>query len=179
MGADGNDTVGDDPATELADDIDAVIDDELDAIAEADDAGAELDPGILLAERDEFRDTLLRVKAEFDNYRKRVARDEATLRERANENLVEKLLVVLDACDAAAGHGATDVEPISRMLLDVLEAEGLIRLSPLDEAFDPNQHEAVVHEPGDGGDTVVVETLRAGYQWKSRVLRPAMVKVRS
>ena len=48
---------------------------------------------------------------------------------------------------------------------------------PAGEPFDPNQHEAVMHEPGEGGDPVVLETLRIGYRWKGRVLRPAMVKV--
>ena len=139
---------------------------------------SELDAAVLLAERDDFRDTLLRVKAEFDNYKKRVARDEVELRERAAAALAEKLLVVLDACDAAVGHGATDVEPIAKMLGELLEREGLVRLAPTDEPFDPNLHDAVMHEPGDGGEALVVETLRTGYEWKGRVLRPAMVKVR-
>jgi molecular chaperone GrpE len=141
-------------------------------------ADADLDPAVLLAERDEYRDTLLRVKAEFDNHRKRVAREEVELRERAAAALAEKLLVVLDACDAAIGHGATDVEPIAKVLGEVLEREGLVRLAPVGEPFDPNHHEAVMHEPGDGGEPVVVETLRTGYEWKGRVLRPAMVKVK-
>lgn len=140
--------------------------------------GDVVDLDALLAERDEYRDTMLRIKAEFDNHRKRVARDAEELRARANENLAEKLILVLDACDAAIGHGATDVEPIAKMLVDLLEADGLVRLAPLDEPFDPNLHEAVLHEEGDGGESVVIETLRTGYQWKSRVLRPAMVKVR-
>jgi len=72
------------------------------------DATGEIDIAELVAERDEFRDTMLRVKAEFDNYRKRVAREQDDLRERANENLAEKLLVVLDACEAAIGHGSAD-----------------------------------------------------------------------
>ena len=139
---------------------------------------SDLDAAVLLAERDDFRDTLLRVKAEFDNYKKRVARDEVELRERAAAALAEKLLVVLDACDAAVGHGATDVEPIAKMLGELLEREGLVRLAPTDEPFDPNLHDAVMHEPGDGGEALVVETLRTGYEWKGRVLRPAMVKVR-
>lgn len=138
----------------------------------------EIDIAELVAERDEFRDTMLRVKAEFDNYRKRVAREQEELRERANENLAEKLLVVLDACEAAIGHGSVDVGPISKMLSDLLESEGLVRLSPSNEVFDPNLHDAVMHEEGDGGDSIVIETLRTGYQWKSRVLRPAMVKVK-
>lgn len=137
-----------------------------------------VDVDALRAERDEYRDTMLRIKAEFDNHRKRVARDADELRARANENLAEKLILVLDACDAAVAHGATDVEPIAKMLLDLLEVDGLVRLAPVDEPFDPNLHEAVLHEEGDGGESTVVETLRTGYQWKSRVLRPAMVKVK-
>ena len=89
----------------------ALVDAEAEVAAEID---SDLDAAVLLAERDDFRDTLLRVKAEFDNYKKRVARDEVELRERAAAGLAEKLLVVLDACDAAVGHGATDVEPIAQ-----------------------------------------------------------------
>ena len=133
---------------------------------------------MLVAERDEYRDTLLRVKAEFDNYKKRVAREELEQRERAAAALAEKLLPVLDACDAAIGHGASDVEPIAKMLGELLGREGLNRLAPAGDPFDPNLHDAVMHEPGDGGEAVVVETLRTGYEWKGRVLRPAMVKVR-
>ena len=140
--------------------------------------GDVVDVAALVAERDDYRDTMLRIKAEFDNHRKRVARDAEVERARANENLAEKLLLVLDACDAAIAHGATDVEPIAKMLLDLLEGEGLVRLAPVDEPFDPNLHEAVLHEEGDGGESIVVETLRTGYQWNSRVLRPAMVKVK-
>jgi len=142
------------------------------------DAAGDSDVAAVVAERDDFRDTMLRVKAEFDNYRKRVAREQVELRERANENLAEKLLVVLDACEAAIGHGSADVEPIAKMLSDLLESEGLVRLTPVDEPFDPNLHDAVMHEEGDGGEPIVIETLRTGYQWKTRVLRPAMVKVK-
>lgn len=145
---------------------------------ETPDPTGEVDVAALLAERDEFRDTMLRLKAEFDNFRKRTARDSEEVRARANENLAEKLVLVLDACDAAIGHGSVDVEPISKMLMDLLEGEGLVRLAPVDVPFDPNLHEAVLHEEGDGGDSIVIETLRTGYQWKSRVLRPAMVKVK-
>lgn len=132
----------------------------------------------LAAERDEFREALLRVKADFDNYRKRVAKEHAERVERAAEGLVTNLLPVLDACDAAIGHGSTDVEPILKSLLDVLEKEGLERIESVGEMFDPSRHEAVMHEPGDGGEPEVVECLRTGYSWKGRVIRPAMVKVK-
>ena len=151
-----------------------------DALSEEEAAAeieAELDAAVLAAERDEYRDTLLRVKAEFDNYKKRVAREDVEQRERAASALAEKLLVVLDACDAAVGHGAADVEPIAKMLAELLEREGLNRLAPAGEPFDPNLHDAVMHEPGEGGEAVVVETHRTGYECKGRDQRPAMVKV--
>ena len=130
------------------------------------------------AERDEYRDALQRVKAEFDNYRKRTAKEAGETRDRAAEALVRQLLPVLDACDAALLHDATDVGPISKMLLENLAKEGLEPMIPEGEPFDPELHEAVLHEAGDGGEAVVTESLRTGYLWKGRVLRPAMVKVR-
>ncbi len=169
---------------EVSDETSPTDDELLEAAAGAEmgfdepDGTGEVDLAALVAERDEFRDTMLRVKAEFDNYRKRVAREQEELRERANENLAEKLLVVLDTCEAAVGHGSADVEPIAKMLADLLGGEGLVRLAPENEPFDPNLHDAVMHEEGDGGESIVIETLRTGYQWKSRVLRPAMVKVK-
>jgi len=130
------------------------------------------------AERDEYLEALQRVKAEFDNYKRRSARERLELTERANAALVDKLLPVLDACDAALAHGASDVEPIHKTLVEVLEKEGLERMTPEGEPFDPNLHEAVAHEPGEGGQAIVVESLRPGYRWKGQVLRAAMVKVR-
>jgi molecular chaperone GrpE len=84
---------------------------------------------------------------------------------------------VLDACDGALQHGATEVEPIAAALLGVLEKEGLDRIDPLGEPFDPTVADAVVHEPGDGGEHIVSQVMRPGYSWQGRVLRPAMVKV--
>jgi molecular chaperone GrpE len=133
----------------------------------------------VIAERDEYLDALMRVKAEFDNHRKRVARDRDALTAQVSARLVGELLGVLDSCEAALAQGATDVEPIARSLLDLLAKEGLEVMPATDVAFDPHLHEAVVHEPGDdGGETVVAETLRTGYIWQGTVLRPAMVRVR-
>jgi molecular chaperone GrpE len=131
----------------------------------------------LAAERDEFLAVLQRTQADFENHRKQVQRrldDEVVRRVGA---LVEGLLPVLDACDSALAHGAAEVEPVAGALLLALEKEGLRRLDPLGQPFDPAVAEAVVHEPGDGGEHVVSEVLRPGYEWQGRVLRPAMVKV--
>ena len=175
------DAAGADPAAALTDEelLEAAAGGEqsFDPTDGADGALGEIDLAAIIAERDEFRDTMLRVKAEFDNHRKRVARDDVEKREQAAAALAEKLLVVLDACDAAIAHGAADVEPIAKMLGELLEREGLEWVMPAGDPFDPTEHEAVMHEPGDGGDPVVIETLRIGYRWKGRVLRPAMVKV--
>lgn len=131
-------------------------------------------------ERDEHLDQLRRVQADFENYRKRTIAQQAEVAERANESLVGQLLPVLDACDAAVQHGADDVAPVQAQLVDALTKAGLERLDPAGEPFDPNFHEAVMHEPADGDESgpVVAEVLRTGYTWKGRVLRPAMVKVR-
>mgnify|MGYP000098687486 CR=1 FL=1 len=131
----------------------------------------------LLREREDLLDTTRRLQADFENYRKRVLKQQDELAERATEGLVADLLPVLDACDAAAQHGEDSAEPIAKALADVLQKQGLVKLAPEGEAFDPNHHEAVAHEPGDG-ESVVIEVLRPGYVWKGRVLRPAMVRVR-
>ncbi len=132
----------------------------------------------LAAERDEYLEALQRVQAEFDNFKKRTARERSELTERAYAQLADRLLPVVDACEAAISHGASDVEPIYKALVDVLEKAGLQRMDPAGEPFDPTLHEAVMHEPGDGHEPIVSEILRTGYSWKGQVLRPAMVKVR-
>ncbi|HET6965345.1 MAG TPA: nucleotide exchange factor GrpE [Acidimicrobiales bacterium] len=131
-------------------------------------------------ERDEYRDALQRVQADFENYRKRVAKQTEEIRERAAEQLVSLLLPVLDTADLALSHGAgEDVRQLSASLFSVLEKEGLEKIDNAGEPFDPTHHDAVAHEPGetDGGQEVA-EVMRAGYRWRGRVLRAAMVKVR-
>ena len=129
------------------------------------------------AERDQFRDAYQRAAADFDNFRKQAQRRVDHEVARATGSIVERLLPVLDACDSALAHGAAEVEPIVAALLGALEKEGLVRVDPMGEVFDPTVAEAVVHEPGDGGEHIVSEVMRAGYTWQGRVLRPAMVKV--
>ena len=128
-------------------------------------------------ERDEYLDSLRRLQAEFENYRKAVSKREADARERANDKIVNELLPVLDACDGAVANGAADVEPIRKVIIETLTRQGLERLEPSGEAFDPEHHEAVMHEESpDVGVPTVAEVLRVGYGWNGRVLRPAMVK---
>jgi molecular chaperone GrpE len=130
-------------------------------------------------ERDEYRDALIRLQADFENYKKRILKQQTEHLERAAQSLVEKLLPVLDTADLALAHGGgEDVKQITTALVTSLEREGLERIDPSGGPFDPTLHEAVAHEPSEGGEQEVAEVLRAGYRWKGRVLRPAMVKVR-
>ncbi len=127
-------------------------------------------------ERNDYLDQLLRTRADFDNYRKRILKQQSEHQERAAEALVEKLLEALDTFDMALAHGQ-GFEQVRDVLVNILTKEGLERIDPTGETFDPNEAEAVAHEDGDGGP-VVSEVLRPGYRWKGRVLRPAMVKVK-
>ena len=134
----------------------------------------------ILSERDEFLNLLQSVKAEFDNYQKQTKKRISETRTFARGEIVEKLLPVLDACDAAVLHGAEDVVAIRKALIDSLENEGLKLVGAVSEKFDPSTHEAVSHESGneDEEEQVVSEVLRQGYFWEGKILRPAMVKVR-
>lgn len=129
------------------------------------------------SERDEFRDHLLRLQADFDNYRKRVQKELGEAGDKALGRFVEELLPVLDAADAARAHGASAGDQISSLLVDLLAKQGLERVGAEGDVFDPNLHDAVIHEAGDQDVQTVVQVLRAGWRWRGRVLRPAMVKV--
>ncbi len=147
---------------------------------------------IVARERDEYLDTLRRLQAEFDNYRKRVTRQQAESITRATESLLERFLPVLDALDLALAHheSSTDeatadhqaLTQIASLARDVLSKEGLERIEATGVAFDPNIHDAVAHLEREAGaeesGVIVSEVLRAGYQLKGKVVRPAMVQVR-
>jgi molecular chaperone GrpE len=140
-------------------------------------------------QRDEYLDALQRLQADFENYRKRVARSSSDASVRAAGDLVAKLLPVLDAFDLAEAHFATasseevpseEVQALSQargLLLDTLAKEGLERIDSVGVEFDPQIHDAVAHIEGEGGQ-MIDEVLRAGYRWKGAVLRPAMVRVK-
>jgi molecular chaperone GrpE len=179
-------------------------DDVVEAEVVADDEGIEgaveemaagLDPlAAALVQRDEYLDSLRRLQAEFENYRKRVAKQQADQVARAAVSLVEKILPVLDTLDLATQHlgdpesaDGRALVAVTSQLHDVLSKEGLERLDPVGEAFDPNDHEAVgqlpaeepeAHEASTPGEPVVGQVMRAGYRWRGTVVRPAMVMVR-
>ena len=140
----------------------------------------------LALERNELRDTTRRLQADFENYRKRVVREQTALVARSTEGLVEQLLPVLDAFELAMLNldGAEidvvkvrkGVELVYAELFAILEKAGLSRIEGRGQPFDPMEHEAVLHDEGDG-DPIVADVMRTGWRLKGRVLRPAMVKV--
>ena len=140
----------------------------------------------LSAERDEYLDSLRRLQADFDNYRKRAVRQQTDLLERASENLLIALLPVLDALDLAEAHvGSGDDQAalgqIGTLLRETLSREGLERIDAVGVPFDPTVHDAVAHEEADEAADAgqqISEVMRAGYRLKGRVVRPAMVKVK-
>jgi len=137
----------------------------------------DLDVARLARERDDYLDALKRLQADFENYKKRVLKQQTEHLERAAEGLVEKLLPVLDTFDLAMKHGGDGLDQVQGQLMAALEKEGLERIEPLGKPFDPNDSEAVAHEEGDDGP-VVSEVMRTGYRFKGKLLRPAMVKVK-
>lgn len=148
--------------------------------ASAEEAAADLDlVATALAERDEFKAIAQRIQADFENYRKRTQSQAAVDADRVAIRLVEELLPVLDACEAAFAHGVEGVEPIWSALIGALQRQGLEAMNLADQPFDPALADAVLHEPAeDDGQPVVSEVLRTGYLWKGKVLRAAMVKVK-
>lgn len=134
----------------------------------------------------EYREHLQRLAAEFDNYRKRVLREQTRAVEMASEPLVRKLLEVLDEFELAlmAAERRPDfdqflhgVELVYAKLLEILRSEGLERIEALGQPFDPTRHEALMQSGEGEGEPYVVDVLRQGYTLKGRVLRPAGVKV--
>ena len=162
------------------------------AISEADEAGGEtagLEAAVaaLEQERNEYKDQLLRTRAEFDNYRKRMARDSEMIRKTAAQGLMRALLPIVDNLERALSHVedrsdgfAQGVEMILKQFSDVLTAQGLEVIPAKGEPFDPNVHEALTHQPSTEypADVVVEEFLR-GYRLGDYVLRPSQVVVSS
>jgi molecular chaperone GrpE len=138
----------------------------------------------LQAERDELFDRLQRLAAEFDNFRKRNARENAALTARANERLVKELIPILDdlgrALEAATEHEEAKLEDgvrlVHRALSDLLTKEGLAEIKT-EGKFDPHVHEALLSQPSEKDEGSVIEVVQKGYKLGDKVLRPARVVV--
>jgi molecular chaperone GrpE len=180
-----------DEAADSEDDAEVTDDEALEGIeaeeveAEEDAIAADLDKA--RAEAESYLDDLRRLQADFDNYRKRTLREQTARAASASQALVARLLPVLDNFELAVSSAERSrdfdrmlkgVEMVFGELREVLEAEGLVRIEAEGKPFDPERHEAVIAvEEQDTEPGMVVDIVRAGYELRGKVLRPAMVKV--
>lgn len=139
------------------------------------------------AETASYLDAMQRVAAEFDNFRKRAARERDDIVDRASQRLIEKLLPTLDSFVAALAYepqteGETrllaGLGDTHRLLMDALAEDGFEPIDANDVPFDPAVHEAVTGPTGDGDGDLMVSELRRGYLLRGRVIRAALVAVR-
>jgi molecular chaperone GrpE len=138
-----------------------------------------------LAERDALLDRAARIQAEFENYRKRSAKEQQTYREYAVADAIKTLLPILDSLDRALKTNAASLEDfrsgielIDKQFHDVLAKLGVEPVAAQGELFDPNLHQAVqMVDTDEAEDNHVIDELQRGYKLKDRLLRPAMVRV--
>ena len=143
-----------------------------------------LDVDALQADRDQLFDRLQRLAAEFDNFRKRNAREQAAFAERASERLVKELIPILDdlgrALEAASAHEEAKLEDgvrlVHRSLADLLQKQGLKEIDT-EGKFDPHVHEALLSQPSEAEEGSVIEVVQKGYKLGDKVLRPARVVI--
>lgn len=139
----------------------------------------------LVAERDQYLDALRRMKAEFDNFRKRTDRERQSSAALAARDLVTELLPVMDSLERAVAsvegqpEGVTaGVGMVRQQLESVLRGRGVAAIDAMGEPFDPNVHEAILSMPSaDHGEGTVIEVVQRGYRLNDAVLRPARVVV--
>jgi len=163
-----------------------VTDQSLTDTVEVPNASASSEVTELQRERDDYKDRWVRKSAEFDNYRRRIERERREQADQAVVDLLQDLLLVVDDFDRAlevdAGEGGAayrkGVELIHGKLHDLLRRQGLKPIDSLGADFDPNIHQAVMHELSpEHREGEVIGELRKGYTMNDRLLRPAMVKV--
>jgi molecular chaperone GrpE len=132
----------------------------------------------------EYKDGWARSQAEFQNYKKRVERDNELTYAGMKGNIIKKVLPVLDDLERALQNRPVDdawaggIELIARKLQNILESEGVKRIEAKGAAFDPNFHEAITHEPSEEIESGhVIDVVQNGYMLGERVIRPALVRV--
>ena len=151
----------------------------------ADEAADAVDVEALKTERDALQDRLLRTAAEFDNYRKRVERERRDLADYMKADILTEILPIVDNFERALQAPSSDgdslrkgVDLIHKQMLDFLRKRGVTPIEALGADFDPNFHQAVIHETSPfHREGEVIEELQRGYMLGERLLRPAMVKV--
>jgi molecular chaperone GrpE len=143
----------------------------------------------LQADLDRFRDLALRSQADFENYKKRAAREKEEAIKYANSALLERLIPIVDnfelGLEAARADGENSpifsgMNMVLKQLMDFLTEHGVQPIDATGQKFDPNLHEAIAHEPSDEvSESVIIRQTRRGYRMKDRLLRPSSVVVSS
>ena len=142
--------------------------------------------GAAQAETASYLDTVQRVAAEFDNFRKRAARERDEIVDRASQRLIERLLPTLDSFDAALSYQAqteaeeqmlAGIRDTHRLLMEALAVDGFEPIEADGVSFDPAIHEAVTGPAGEGEGELLVKEMRRGYTLRGRVIRAALVAV--
>lgn len=173
-----------------AENPDTTTDDEQAEVVEEMDAHhiqADLDKA--RAEAEEYLDSLQRLKAEFENFRKRMVREQSEILKLASQGVIGEILPVMDNFERALDHEIhgdqldeykKGLQLVYGQLFDVMAREGLSTLEPVGQPFDPTRHEAVMQEDSDEySEGTVVRVIEKGYVLKDRIIRPAKVTVAS
>ncbi len=175
-----SDTVVDDPAEDASPEVD--LDDAHEAFERVEELESQLEA--TEAEADDLRERLQRLQARFQNFRKRKEREAEAARREGRDAVLVELLDVIDNFDRAIrdgreGDGAVEgLELLRKQLSNLLGREGVERVDPEGERFDPTLHEAVLREETDEAEEgTVLQVLQPGYRREGAVLRPARVKV--
>ena len=158
-------------------------------VGSAGPASTEEDGDGLQADLDRFRDLALRSQADFENYKKRSAREKEEAIKYANSSLLERLIAIVDNFELGLSAARAEAEKspvfsgmsmVLKQLMDFLTESGLEPIDATGQKFDPNLHEAIAHEPSEKiPEGIVIRQTRRGYRMKDRLLRPSSVVVSS
>ncbi|WP_121639720.1 nucleotide exchange factor GrpE [Virgibacillus sp. Bac330] len=182
-----NDDKQEEVVEEAAESVEVLDKDDTDEANDS-DADSELQSKIkaLQAEKEELYQKLLRVQAEYDNFKKRTVKEREAALKYQSQDLIQELLPALDNFERALQVEKTEatasiidgISMVYKQIKDALASQGAEEITAVGEEFDPNVHHAVMQiEAEDKPSNIVVEELQKGYKLKDRVIRPAMVKV--
>jgi len=176
------------PSREREEEMNSSVQAKQPSLAAAGDADSDDAMAGLQADLDRFRDLALRSQADFENYKKRAAREKEDAVKYANSSLLQRLVSILDNFELGLAAAKTESEQspiysgmvlVQKQLNDLLEENGLQTIEAEGKKFDPNLHEAIAHEPSGSAEGTVIRQGRRGYRFKDRLLRPARVVVSS
>jgi molecular chaperone GrpE len=176
------------PSREREEDMNSSVQAKQASPAAASDADSDDAMAGLQADLDRFRDLALRSQADFENYKKRAAREKEDAVKYANSSLLQRLVSILDNFELGLAAAKTETEHspiysgmvlVQKQLNDLLEENGLQAIEAEGKKFDPNLHEAIAHESSEAAEGTVIRQARRGYRFKDRLLRPARVVVSS